>query len=757
MQNLGRILVRRRVLAAVWIVVATVLALGALASSASEGLPVDFTPQALFERDAENEEVLQRTRAAWGRDDNDVVVVVSGDVLARNGLAALAALHDVLATDRDVVTVDSLANASLAWRGPEGVRVGRLLDENTCCEDLAERIADEASVTGLLVSASGRLATLRARIRPDIERVADLQVVTRRLERAVAEVELPGGMSVELSGVPYVRVEVVDLLVRDQTRFFPIDAVLFGAVLLWLFRRPFPGLLPLLAVGLAVLWSTAALVAGGFVFNVLSTLIPILVLVIGLADGIHLLTRYRDELAVDGSRELAMGRTLQHLAHACFLTSFTTAVGFASLATSRSDVVREFGLTAGVSVLMTYAVVVTALPTMLAFVPEAHVLSGVGRTEDSRLTRALDRLAVAVERHPRNTLVGCGTLTLVALFFAGRVGTNSALFEFYGDDHPSVALHDTLVDELGGIVPVYAHLEADRPGAFREPEVLEAVSELQARMLARDEVRWATSTADVVGAVHRLMTGEVGLPRDGFMLEQELLLVDMGAEQLGLDRLVDQDWQVARVLGLSDDAGGLVFVDLKQAIEAAGDELLSPLGVTVTGAGDGIVASAGVHRMIDDLIASVAVAFGVISLTLLATLRSAKLTVIAMVPNMLPLVFTLAALGAAGLDLTTSNVVSFAVALGLAVDNTIHFLVRLQEERARLPDVGAAIRATFRGTGTPIVFTSVLLMIGLGVMLASDARPTQQFAGLALATLVSALVADLALLPALVHVSERSR
>lgn len=751
---LGRWIAAHRLLASLICAVVTAVAVAASVPHLRDGgLPVDFTPQALFNQDADNAAVLARTSAAWGRDDNDAWVLVEGPLFTDQGIALVRQVHAAVAALEAIERVDSLVSLSLGQRRPDGsVGLVPLLDAAPP-QALAALVADEPAVSGLFAASDGQLAVVRAHLADGLATVSDIKPGVDALTALVANLPVPEGYTLHLTGIPTVRVQLVDLLKRDQAVFFPLDTLLFALVLIGIYRRPLPGLLPLAAVGAAVLWSTGLLLAGGVTFNILSELVPTLVLVIGVSDGIHLLTRYREELQCDRDRVAAMSRTLGHLGVACALTSLTTAIGFGSLATSSSVAIRDFGLQASLGVLVAYGAVLFLLPAMLAWVPVDWVLAtpaGGGRRR-SRVTRGLLVVDAVVARHPGRVLAACLVVCVAAVAVGSTVRTTSHMMEVFDDSHPSVATYQTVVDHLGGIIPVMVHLEAAEPDAFRDPALLARLEAYTAAVRAHPSVGWSLSGTDLIASLHGALTGERAVPDDPHVLEQELMLAEWGDDPLGLGTVFDADYRQARVMVLAPDLGGHAFVALAADLARLGDEAFAGAGVTVLPAGDGIVASSGIHRLIDDLLTSIALAFLGIWLTLCGLFRNVRLASVAMIPNALPLIFTLASLRLLGEHIQTGNVISFAVALGIAVDDTIHFLARLQEERARGRSLRSAVRHTFRGAGSAIVYTSLLLVLGLGVMVGSDLVTTRHFAVLACATLFAALFADLLVLPALLH------
>ena len=339
---LGRALARHRApsLACVLVLTALLGGLG-LERVIRTGPPVDFTPQAVF-MDGGTEVTEVERVAAIGRDDNDLVILVQGPLASAEGRSALRGMHEVLAADPRVERVESLVTATTV-RSVDGLlEVVQPWTDLPPAEGLAVAAADPV-LSGLLVSTDGDTTAIRARVDRSLEKVADLSPVVWELVEAVEAVPRPDTLSVHPTGVPYVRAEVVGLMWDSQLFFIPVVGGTFGLVICLLFRRVFVGLAPLFAVLIADIWAVGGLVASGQVLNILSILVPTLVLVIGVADGIHIAGRYREELRGGAGREAALGATLHAMALPCFLTTFTTAAGFLSLLVAETAVIRTSG------------------------------------------------------------------------------------------------------------------------------------------------------------------------------------------------------------------------------------------------------------------------------------------------------------------------------------------------------------------------------------------------------------------------------
>ncbi len=761
----GRGIVRHRLAGLALSLLITLAAITAIGLRVQHELPVDFTPQAIFMDGGSEMERLRAIEADYGRDDNDIVLLVQGALDTPAGVDALRSIHDACEALPEIERVDSLVNATMVRSEGDLLRVIHPLDQWEPAQALAQAAADPV-LRRLVVSEDGQITTVRVRIEGSRSRVKELAEVVAEVRAAIAGVPLPDGMQVRMTGVPYIRAEVVELMTTDEARFLPLVALLFAVTTWLLFRRFWSGVAPLVIALVGNIWAMGVLLGTGAVLNILSVLVPTLVVVIGVSDGVHLVARYREELdppeggPVDP--EAAMGSTLRHLAGATFLTTFTTAAGFASLLVAKTTVVRDFGWQCAVAVSISWFAVMLVLPTWLAFIPRARV---GGRLQADRGQALFTGLDVIVRRHPRTVIAGALLVLLGAGLVGSRVRTQSHILEMYPESHPTwqaVHLADT---RLGGIVPIMVQVELPPPAgatgddaqdALLVPEILAPMAALQDELLDDPLVRWASSPATWVRHIHELLTGDHAVPSSRQAIAQELLLAEMSGE-LPLDTVLSADGNRGRILLLTTDGGGRELLALQARMKARAAELFEGTGARVDVTGDGFVASSGIHGLVGDLLGSVGLVLVVIVVTLWALLRDLRLALISTIPNVAPLVITLGTLGVMGADIMVSNIVSFTVAIGLAVDDTIHFVVRYREELARGRTPPEAITATFHGAGRGIVLTSLLLVAGFGVMVLSDLTSTRFFGILSAVTLGAALLADLLLLPALLHVTAAAR
>ena len=709
----------------------------------SQGIPLDFTPQSIFLDNGEMVRHLRSVEEEFGREDNDFLILLQGDNLpTENATQWFEELHLDLTTVPHVEHVQSLYNAPLI-NGTDGF----LEITNAWVQPQPwQRINDQPLFRNLLSNTDGTTQVIQVRVDPFIEKVSDLTQVATDIQHSIERHPPPTGIELTTTGVPHIRTEIVDLMLADEMFYVPVTAVMFLLTIVWLFRGIRLALAPIAAVQISMGWAVGLLIVSGVTFNILSMLVPAISMVIGIADGIHLVSRYREERAHISSAEDALARTLAEMTSACFLTTFTTASGFASLLVADTVVIQDFGLHAAVAVSITFIGIMVIIPLWMRFLPD-HVFEGP-QVVHQQWTKTFTWLHTITNTHRRSIILFSTVLCIGAGYIASQSQANSYILEMYSDDHPTVQALHTIEDELSGIVPMFIYLEQRQ--SWMNPTDLKVIQEIQQFAAERDFVRWSTSISEQQSLIHHALTneGQYSLPASEDMLAQEQLLTEMGGG-IPNDAILSVDEHRTRILVLCKDIGGVDFLqfksDLDDFIQSRNSDNRFEWRVT----GDGMLASIGIDKLINDLLSSVGLVFVVILLVFAWMLRSTPHVLLAFIPNVLPLLMTLALLSLMGRDLQVSNIVSFTVAIGLAVDDTIHFVARYREERLAGHSHQLAMQRTMLGAGHAIVLTSILLICGFGLLSTSELTSTFYFGILTAITLISAIFADLLLLPAM--------
>ncbi|MEM6290919.1 MAG: MMPL family transporter [Myxococcota bacterium] len=650
-------------------------------------LRVDFSSASFYGDDAAELAELRSSTARWGPDDRTLALVVHApdDMLSDAGLDGLAALEHAVATAPSVVSTTSLASAT----GPGSTSLQTQWADLDAPERALVRSALHASpAVPLFLSEDHHDAVVQL----ELDRSTDDLAAAVEAVGAVRDAlpPAPTGWTMELAGVPAIRAAFFALTVRDQALLGPLALVIAVAGLFAFTRRLQVAAVAAVGAGVPPLLLAGAMGLGeipvGLLTQALFTMLPI----IAVADTVHVVLRVRSLAASTQHRateRAVIEAAMADIGWACGLTSLTTALGFASMVFADLPLLRAFGLWAAAGVLVAYLVVLTLLPVVLSALDV-----GVGAPSGSAVLRRLARASVS-----RPIVVVLLTVAALAwsLHAAQSVVVDNHLGALLRPDHPVRQAGSTLDTKLGGTLTL--SVERDHAEGLADADA--------------SELRSLVASTPGVRAVEPVQRDDDGV----------------------------------RVVAHIPDIGGIAFADL----EARLDHTLAEQGWTTRTTSTASVAYRGVNRITSALRISLAFVLLVVLGVVALMFRSPGLALRSFLPNVMPLLLGYALVGAASLELDPIGVVILAVALGIAIDDTLHVLAGFASARARgLGRADAAVDAVAT-RGHAIVITSVVLVAGLSVNALSAFPPLQVLGTLGATVIALAMLADITLLPML--------
>ena len=569
-----------------------------------------------------------------------------------------------------------------------------------------------------------------------------------------------GDIEVHLGGLPYLRSRMVDNMRSDQIVLLPL-ALLVCMALLWLSFRWLPGVvLPIAAVLMTVVIVMGGMAVTGQSINALTNIIPVLLIIIGISDGIHLVGRYREEVARVGPERAAEAdqRTVRTMAVACFLTSATTAIGLGSLAVSNNAMLRDFGLVAGLGVMVAYIVTITFVPASLGWVrpppPPNHDGRGGQRIEGLTVM-----LTERVLRHPWAVMAVTAALLLGMGYVGSKVRIDHALLDQFDKADPVYVTTRLMERELSGVRPLEVVLTGP-PGTFSQPKTIAALDAVREWGDAQPAIISSMSYDDLLRQTYALITNDSAAWHEPFDNTQQvgaLVKILRLRKDAPLGHWLTANESQARLQFNVRDVGAQATMHFIDALEHHIDRKLDPLGIHAQMTGEAYEGSRGQEAVIYDLISSLLSAIGMIFVLLAVVFRSVRLGLLSIPPNLVPLVGTVAYMSARNIPLNAATAIIFSISIGLAVDGTIHVLSRFREETERGMRPRAALIRAARGTGRGIIVSCVTLMAGFGVLLMSAFVPVRQFGELIAVTVGLCLLATMIVQPALLKLAGLSR
>lgn len=747
-----------------WRVGLILFGLTLFASWSATGMRFDFAPQSIYAGRDDLVEDAQEFKQAFGYDDSvlQVILVAKGepDVLEPEALDWQVSIAHDLDRLKDVVRVESLGSITtrkMQLSGRFGMSREPLIDvpADAGTESEVRSFLNRSHlVDGTLVGTDRKVSAVMVFFDPEMQSLDEMRSIVKRVKSTVRKNPPPEGYRTYVTGQAVLRVDIVKNLQSDQRSLIPLAGGLYLLALILVYRRVSGSVVPLLAVGIGLAWTMGVLAFSGQSFNLISNILPMLLLVLGISNSVHIISRYAEEAQETSDRRTAVERTMRHMAVACLLTFVTTAAGFLSLTTAHSDVIREFAWQAVLGLVLLYFAIVT---TLSAALPRLRPPAARSRTAGGtfNLSRGLAHVAGLITRRPKIVLAGSLALMALALFAGRNVKNNSYAMETYDSTHPTLRAVRLVERRLSGLFPLEIDLRVDHPERLYQAEFAEKLAEFQHFAGSQEEVVFQRSYLDLLAelepGLRRFVLNPTNAEAENLQTQLDTSRVRMGtaASEIGYAAFVAPDKKRARVMLKIHDEGTYRTGQLIERLEAKLRESFpKSSGVEFQITGDAYVITMAMDRLIRDLMISLLTACGVIFLIIALLFRSLRIGLLTALPNLTPLVLTLGYMGLRGFDMNAGNVIVFAISLGIAVDDTIHFLFRFREESKREPDPGRAVQAAMQGTGPAMILTSFLIVGGMAVLLFSEFVPTRRFAELLMVTMGGALVGDLLLLPA---------
>jgi predicted RND superfamily exporter protein len=767
-------LLRRRALATV--LLSLVFAVSLLGLSR---LRIDFSSTAFYGDDSVAAARLQAFHDTWGADDDTLLLLIHplddedpAGVLGHERLSAIAELSAALGHVAQVRSASSIADLTLPLptlggepRTTTFIELAQRLDLAAQPVEARQALLERLPIVPALLSADGRDTVIVVELGFSSDDIVRTRAVVAQLEQVIDEhavVLADLGLAHELTGVPGIRAGFFELIVRDQAVFVPLTLLLIGLSLFGVFRRLHGVLIPALAAVIPTAMLVGIMGWMGEPIGLLNQSYFTLLPVIAVADAIHMIARFHEERRRPGehdermhgldARGHAIVRACSQVGLACFLTSLTTAAGFASLATATMPILRAFGLFAALGVSLAFVVGLVLVPLSLSLVRDDRL------PPPPAAIAVIDRVVAFSLRRPLAVVLSAVALVLLALIPASRVEVDNTLSALLEPEHP-VSVASRRVDErLGGVLGLEFEIIAPAGVDLRTPEPLAVLHGFERWLAEQPGVRVVDGLASAVAGVGVLRGAGASVPREQAEIDARLELL---APHAPLDRLVRDDGQRLRIHVGMPDAGGRQFVEFAARAEVELHDRLDHVAalpqVDAHATGTPLLAYRGVNGITEDLRGSFALVFVVVVAAIGLSFRSIWPALVGILPNLAPLLFGYAALGLLGKVLDPLAAVILTLALGLAVDNTLHVVARTREQLQRgvragklreLGEIEQALRDAISHSSWAVTVTSLVIVGGLLLNLGSSFPPLQMLGLLGSLVIGLALLANLTVLPA---------
>ncbi len=568
-------------------------------------------------------------------------------------------------------------------------------------------------------------------------------------------------LEVYLSGLPLART-IMTTRIANEMRWFLLTSVILSAVILYAFFRSFSSmLLSLGVVVIGVLWSLGTLHLFGYKITLLAALIPPLVVVIGIPNCIYFLNKYHTSYTDTGDKKEALVTMISRMGIVTLFCNLTAGIGFAVFGLTKSQILKEFGVVAGINIIALFFISLILIPVTLSFLPVPKS-KHTKYLESPRINRWLGRLETWSLNHRKFIYLLTGLIIIAS--FGGILRLQSV--GYIVDDLPKT---DKLYTDLKffeknfkGVMPLEILVDTKKKyGVTRNFNTLVKIDSLSQYVASMADIaRPLSITEGLKFAKQAFFEGDssnYNMPSQNDLpaLSQYLNFRNDGSNTRNsftklVSSFMDSSRQEARISVNMADVGSKRLPMILDSIQRRVDELFDTAKYNVQLTGTSVTFLEGVTYIVDGLRQSILWAFILIALCMLYLFRSFRILFCSLIPNLIPLIITAGVMGWVGVPLKPSTVLVFSVALGIAIDVTIRFLVNYKQD---LPTYNMNPRdtviATIHSTGISIIYTSMVLIAGFVIFCFSGFGGTKALGWLTSLTLVSATLTNLILLPAL--------
>lgn len=681
-----------------------------------------------------------------------VVAYESDNLFSEPEINYLSALTQELKDIPYVTDVSSLTSVEDIVGTELGLEIKPLIPKTPKTEaefsTLRQRIDLNPFFRGNLISNNGRTIgiVLKLYLPEDEEKVLSVmsEEVTVKIKEILNREEEKTGRTFYLGGSIITDTEIQLIMERDISIFFPLSMLLTGLMLLVIFRSLSSIIFPIITVFLSLVWTLGFKGMFDSPITPVSTTLFALLTVIGIANSVHLISHYRSELPLQADKKLALVETYKRAGKPCLFTSLTTAVGFGSLVVSRIPAIRSLGIFASFGIMSAFILSMILVPVALL------------------LTRT--KLNPSQTRHHKKNVMGeigafnlqysrwillASILTVVIMGIGiTRIRVEPSMVEYLKKNTRLRKDAEFLDEKLSGISSIEVVLSGDQ-GSFKEPDVLRKMEGLQEMVEDHPNVPVSYSIVTFLKLINRALNSDqpeyFRLPETRAAIAQSLLLYEMsgGTE---IEDYTTIDYEMARISIRTNQMKEQERKKLIEKIVEYADTNFSPFKMDITGF-DTLV-----HEVTERITMTQIQSFGLAFLVILGfmlLLFGIRGGLISILPNIFPIVFVLGLMGYAGFNLNIATAIIASIAIGIVVDDTIHYFTHFKHEFQECGERKTAMRKALQKVGPALCFTSVILALGFLIHLLSETRILFDFGILASLAVIMALLGDLFIGPAL--------
>ena len=725
----------------------------------------------------------EKFKEQFGRDERIGIAIVSNDIFSIKFLKKLKALHLELEKNLPYLDeVNSLYNARNTRGEKDQLIVEDLLENFPKNEKDLQKIKDlvvnsefyrnlyinkDANITTIMIETKAFVDDSAKSVdemfdefndenkpkketkRTPLTDEENAQIV-RKMKEIVKKYNSPD-FKIYYAGSPYVLDELKRMMKADMQKFTRVTLLIIIIFLFLIFRRLSATFYPIIVIALSLLSTVGLMAASNVAFKLPTQIVPSLLIAVSIGATIHVLSIFFDRFNEKKDKKEALSYTLGHSGLAIAMTGITTAIGIASFAGSEVAPVSDMGIFASIGVLISLFLTLTLLPALLAITK----LKPKQKSEPNWLDRLMRRFAYFPTHYPKAIFVVSMAIVLISIFLASRLKTSHYPLEWFPKDHMSYIGTKFIDKNMRGTLTSEVVIDTHKTNGWQDPKRLKKLEEVTKKLAKYDDgktfigkiISLNTIVKESNRALHENNQSYYTIPDKQDLLSQELLLFENSGSD-DLEDIVDSQFSKLRVTHKLPWKDSIESLDVLNSIKKSYQEAFSDCDVVETGMIPMLVNT--FTQSIRSSIISYLIAFTLITISMIFIMGSVRMGLLSMIPNLTPIAMGMSLMYIYHMPLDMFTLLIGSIAIGLAVDDTIHFLHNFRRYYLQSGDAKKAVEETFFTTGKAMVITSIVLSLGFYSYMFGQMESVQNFGFITGSVIIFALLSDLILAPALV-------
>jgi len=699
-------------------------------------------------------DVYEETVKIFGSDKIVVVFVRDDHLFTPSKLKRLEDLVYELEELPGVDRVESLFSATRFAEEDGALHSSPLLDWIPETEEESLLVMQNALAHPLvlktLISAQGDATAINLFLETGPSDPLFYQEFAQRADRILATFEGDFQRMFPL-GNPYFKTAISSLMLKDQKRLVPFSLIVLLLTLMLITRSPGGAALPLITAGTSTLWTVGFMSLTGIPLNLLTIIIPSLIIVIGSTEDIHLLSEYLEGLHQGKDRHSAVQFMIRKMGTVITVTALTTFFGFLSICINQIPIMRQFGMAAAFGLLVNPLITALLTPLYFRFMGTRNPKKPP-KTGGPEWLQAAAGIVTSWVTTRRKTVLSLsfGVIAVITLF-SPWVRLNNDILGVFKKDSTTIRNIDEMSRHLAGVQCFYIRINGGHKEIFKDPRNLAQVAGIQEFIQRQGRFDTSLSLVDVLGMVHRGMEGDhptSPLPETRERVSQYLLFLT----PQDTDRFVSSDFSEVNIIVRHNLHSSHEQQKAIDELKAFIDKTLNP-HFTYFVTGESILTLRAADAMAEGQAKSILLLLAFIFIIMSFMFVNLKAGMLSLVPNILPVGFAFGLMGLLGIPLNIGTAMVAVIAIGIALDDTLHFMIRYNTEMRRMQSQEQAIAQCIRAEMLPAFSSSAALSLGFAVLAFSGFVSIIHFGLISAAVMVVAFLSDLFVTPALLSMT----